>query len=139
MSKDKQEVNKDDQWWAPVVGDQELRLWAWGARHEAPPTQEVIVFTLNHQLRGGEVSPDWKGVVGRGGGIRPGPAQVALVVKNLPANAGDVRDGFHPWVGRGTWGGGGMITHSSILAWRIPWTEEPGGLQSLESQRVRHD
>ena len=99
MSKDKQEVNKDDQWWAPVVGDQELRLWAWGARHEAPPTQEVIVFTLTHQLRGGEVSRDWKGVVGRGGGIRPGPAQVALVVKNLPANAGDVRDGFHPWVG----------------------------------------
>ena len=33
----------------------------------------------------------------------------------------------------------GMATHSSILAWRIPWTEEPGGLQSVESQRVRHD
>ena len=32
-----------------------------------------------------------------------------------------------------------MATHSSILAWRIPWTEEPGGLQSTESQRVRHD
>ena len=32
----------------------------------------------------------------------------------------------------------GMATHSSILAWRIPWTEEPGGLQSVESQRVRH-
>ena len=31
------------------------------------------------------------------------------------------------------------VTHSSILAWRIPWTEEPGGLQSLESQRVGHD
>ena len=30
-------------------------------------------------------------------------------------------------------------THSSILAWRIPWTEEPGGLQSVGSQRVRHD
>ena len=30
-------------------------------------------------------------------------------------------------------------THSSILAWKIPWTEEPGRLQSLESQRVRHD
>ena len=30
-------------------------------------------------------------------------------------------------------------THCSILAWRIPWTEEPGGLQSLGSQRVRHD
>ena len=32
-----------------------------------------------------------------------------------------------------------MTTHSSILAWRIPWTEEPGGLQSTGSQRVRHD
>ena len=33
----------------------------------------------------------------------------------------------------------GMATHSSILAWRIPWTQEPGGLQSTGSQRVRHD
>ena len=33
----------------------------------------------------------------------------------------------------------GMATCSSILAWRIPWTEEPGELQSLESQRVRHN
>ena len=32
-----------------------------------------------------------------------------------------------------------MATHSSILGWRIPWTEEPGGLQSMGSQRVRHD
>ena len=32
-----------------------------------------------------------------------------------------------------------MATHSSILAWRIPWTEEPGGLQSVGSQTVRHD
>ena len=33
----------------------------------------------------------------------------------------------------------GMATHTSILAWRIPWTEEPGGLQSVGSQRLRHD
>ena len=33
----------------------------------------------------------------------------------------------------------GMAAHSSILAWRIPWTEEPGRLQSKESKRVRHD
>ena len=33
----------------------------------------------------------------------------------------------------------GMTTHSSILAWRIPWTEEPGDLQSMVSQRVGHD
>ena len=32
-----------------------------------------------------------------------------------------------------------MATHSSILAWKIPWTEEPGGLQSTGSQTVRHD
>ena len=32
-----------------------------------------------------------------------------------------------------------MVTQSSILAWRIPWTEEPGGLQSTGSQRIRHD
>ena len=33
----------------------------------------------------------------------------------------------------------GMATHSNILAWRIPWTEEPGELQSMGSQRVKHD
>ena len=33
----------------------------------------------------------------------------------------------------------GMATHSSILAWRMPWTEEPGGLQSMGLHRVRHD
>ena len=33
----------------------------------------------------------------------------------------------------------GMATHSSILAWRSPWTEEPGGLQSIELQRIGHD
>ena len=33
----------------------------------------------------------------------------------------------------------GMTTHSSILAWRIQWTEEPGSLQSMGLQRVRHD
>ena len=33
----------------------------------------------------------------------------------------------------------GMATHFSIIAWRIPWTKDPGGLQSTGSQRVRHD
>ena len=32
----------------------------------------------------------------------------------------------------------GMAAHSGVLAWRIPWTEEPGGLQAIESQRIRH-
>ena len=59
------------------------------------------------------------------------------MVKNLPASAGDVRDmssipGLEDPLEEG------MATHSSILAWRIPWTEEPGGLQSVWSQRVGH-
>ena len=54
------------------------------------------------------------------------------------ANAGDIRDaGSIPSSGKSL--EEGMATHSSILAWRIPWTEEPGGLQSIWSQRVEHD
>ena len=48
--------------------------------------------------------------------------------------------GFNPWVGKIRRSpGGGNGNHSSILAWRIPWTEESVGLQSVGSQRVRHD
>ena len=55
-------------------------------------------------------------------------SQVALVVKNPPAKAGDIRTtGSTPGSGRST--EEGMATHSSILAWRIPQTKEPGGLQ----------
>ena len=46
--------------------------------------------------------------------------------------------GFHPWVGKIPLEKG-MATHSSILAWEISWTEEPGGLQSMGPQRVGHD
>ena len=57
--------------------------------------------------------------------------------KNSPANAGDTGDmGLSPGSGRSL--GKGMATHSSILAWRIPWTEEPGGLQFMGSLRVEH-
>ena len=65
-------------------------------------------------------------------------SQVGLVVKNPPANAGDARDsGFD--LGQEDALEKELATHSNILAWRIPWTEEPGGLQSTESQRVGHD
>jgi len=61
-----------------------------------------------------------------------------LVVKNLLANAGDRRDiGLIPGSGRFP-PEEGTATHSSILAWRISWTEEPGGLQSLGLQRIGH-
>ena len=56
------------------------------------------------------------------------------VVKNLSANAGeaDLIPGQEDLLDEG------MATHSCILAWRIPWTEEPGGLQSMGSQRNGH-
>ena len=61
-------------------------------------------------------------------------SQVVLVVKNPPANAGDIRDlgQEDPLEKR-------MATHSSILAWRNPWTGEPGGRQPKELKRVRHN
>ena len=56
--------------------------------------------------------------------------------KESACNAGDL--GSIPRSGRFP-GGEGMTTHSNILAWKIPWIEEPGGLQSMGSQRVGHD
>ena len=63
---------------------------------------------------------------------------MALVVKNTLANAGDIRDvgsilGWEDPLEEG------MVTYSSIPAWRIPWIEEHGGLQSMGLQRVRYD
>ena len=58
---------------------------------------------------------------------------MVLVVKNLPANSGDIGDaGLIPGLGRSQ--EEDMATHSSILARRIPWIEEPGGLWSIGSQ-----
>ena len=56
------------------------------------------------------------------------------MVKNLPANAGDAGSilGLSPLEEE-------MAIHSSILAWKIPWTVEPGRLESMGSQRVGHD
>ena len=57
------------------------------------------------------------------------------VVKNPPANARDA--GLIPGARRSP--GVEMAAHSSIPAWKIPWTEEPGGLQLMRPQKVRHD
>jgi len=59
---------------------------------------------------------------------------VAQMVRNMPAM-------HEAWVRSPGWEDPlekGMTTHSSILAWKISWTEEPGGLQSMRLQRVRH-
>ena len=64
-----------------------------------------------------------------------GASLVAQMVKNLPAMQGT-------WVRSLIWEDSlekGMATHSSILAWEIPWREKPGGLQSMGLQRVGHN
>ena len=60
---------------------------------------------------------------------------MAQLVKNLPAMQGTRVEslGWKDPLEKG------MVIHSSILAWSIPWTEEPGGLESMGSQRVRHN
>ena len=63
--------------------------------------------------------------------ISVGSFHVALVVKNPPANAGDIRRQFRALDQEDPLEEG-MATHSGILACRILWTEEPGGLQSIE-------
>ena len=60
---------------------------------------------------------------------------VAQLVKNLP----EMQETPVQFMGQEVPLEEGTATHSSMLAWRIPWTEEPGGLHSLGSQRVRHD
>ena len=63
-----------------------------------------------------------------------GDSLVARAVKNLPA----VQETQVQSLGWADSLEKGMATHSCILAWRIPWTEEPGGLQSMGSQKVRY-
>ena len=57
------------------------------------------------------------------------------MVKNMPA----VQESWVQFLGQEDTLEKGMATHSSILAWKISWTEEPGGPQSMELQRVGHD
>ena len=62
-------------------------------------------------------------------------SKIAQMAKSLPARQGDLGliPGWEDPLEKG------VAAHSNILAWRIPRTEEPGGLQSMESQRVGHD
>ena len=67
--------------------------------------------------------------------IGEGLSLVAQTVKNLPA----MWETYVPSLGQEDTLEKGMAIHFSILAWRIPWTKEPGGLQSMGSQRVRYN
>ena len=63
---------------------------------------------------------------------------MAQHIKNPSAMQETQETWVNPWVGKIPWRRE-MVTHSSVLSWKIPWTEEPGALPSIGSQRVRHD
>ena len=65
-------------------------------------------------------------------------SQVALVVKNPPASAGDVGNGSYPWIGKLPWRREWQPT-PVFLSEESTWTEEPGGLQSIGTQRIGHN
>ena len=119
----------------PISGVQKknLRHWAWDSLfYQAPQAthaQETLRIILRkhplliHKLLQGELLSKWK-IGFKGPWKRKGASLVAQMVKNLPA----MQDA---WVRPLGWEDPlekGITTHSSILAWRIPWTEEPGGL-----------
>ena len=126
------------------------REWQW-VMHEPIQGMMRSDYKACRWLAHGEVDDQWlsfegsKNVLGEENGTplelavstsNCRPSQVVLVVKNLLANAGDVRDA-RSILGSGRSSRGEHV--SSILAWRIPWTEEPGRLQSMQLQRVEHD
>ena len=103
-----------------------------------------ILYQLSH--KGSKTTLEWVAYPFSRGSSRPGIELVspALRVDSLPTELSGkpMQEIQKMWVqppGREDPLAEGMATHSSILAWRIPWTEEPSRLQSMESQRVGHD
>ena len=85
----------------------------WRARRVVPPPSEIICWPLKHKQT----------------------SLVAQTVKCLPT----MLETWDRFLGQEDLLEKEMATQSSIIAWKIPWTEEPGGLQSMGLQRVRHD
>ena len=110
---------KQSPWWAKNRSGWKKRDYS---RQFFPPLLSLEIDLRSSGMRGGMVNE---------------ASQVALLVKNPPSNAGGVKDSG-PIPGSGRSPGGGLAIHSSILVWRIRWTEEPGGLYSPWGQGVGH-
>ena len=102
-------------WWAANYGVTQSRTWLKWLSSSSPISSYLIV--VNNFL--------WA-------------LLMAQWVKNLPVMQ-ETQEIWVPSLGQEDPLEEDMTTHSSILAWRIPWTEKPGGLQSMALQRVRHD
>ena len=120
LSKLRERVKDREAWRAAVHGVEKsrARLSDWTATNLNSPKdrKEEVAFTEQLLFTGGF----------------PGD----LVVKYPPVNAGDFQETWVWFLGREDPLEKEMATHSSILAWKIPWTEEPGGLQSMGSQNL---
>ena len=81
------------------------------------------------------VGHDWSDLAAAATAYQHRASLVAQTVKNLPT----VQDTWVQFQGQEDPLENGVAMHSSILDWIIPWTEEPGGLQSMGSERARHD
>ena len=123
-----------------------LHCWSlhWNTRYHAFNREQVGIRWMMQGTKACALWPPrgvgwggrWQGgSTGRGHRCTSDCFLVAQTVKNLPA----MLETLDRSLGQEDPLGKGMGTHSSILAWEIPWTEEPGGLQSVWSQRVRHD
>ena len=106
-----------------------LYFWAWDFQYYVSKSGESEHPCLVPKLRGKAFSFSPLCM------ILTGTSQVAIVVKNLPAIAEEIQIQVHS-LSQGDPLEDDMATHSSILAWRITWTEESGRLQSIGSQRV---
>ena len=106
-----------------IHGIFQTRVLEWGAIAFSTCSQESLL-TMNSRIRLPHCGKQ--------------ASLVAQLVKNPPENEEDVKDvGLIPGLGRAP--GEGTATHTSVLAWRIPWMEDPGRLQSMGSLRVRHN
>ena len=102
---------------------------------QAGPTHLVSTYIQPIYIQAGPTHSGWLCIFGR----QAWASLVAQTVKKKKQNCLQCRrPGFDPWIGK-THLEKGMATHSSILAWKTPWIEEPGRLQSTGSQRVGHD
>ena len=94
----------------------------WSCKSENPEFACPLILLLGHEFEQTPGDTEWASLV-------------VQMVKNLPA----MQETWVPSLGQEDPLEKKMATHSSILAWEIPWTEKPGGLESTGSQRVGHD
>ena len=126
---------------------------SWTAAHQAPLSmgfsRQEHCSRLAFPLAGDFPDPGWNPALNP---VFPALqilyhwATYGILINTLPCFSGGADDKEPTWQCRRPWSLGqedppekGLATHSSILAWKIPWTEEPGRLQPIESQKVRHN